>query len=135
MIESADEFVRLRLGGDGADYQRIKRDEAPLEVWLEIARDYPDMRFWVAFNRTVPAEVLRLLGQDDDWRVRARIASRRDAPRDVLEILSSDTHDAVASSVAGNPETPDDALARLTGHHWGQVRDKAAQQLEVRTRE
>ncbi|MEU8222521.1 hypothetical protein [Kribbella sp. NPDC048915] len=125
MIGSADEFVGLRRSWDGTDWQRIKRDEAPLEVWLEIVREHPDMRFWVAFNRTLPAEVVRLLSQDSDWRVRARIASRKDAPGDVLAALSADPHDAVAASVAGNPGTPDDALTRLTGHHWDQVRSKA----------
>ncbi|MFC1420894.1 hypothetical protein [Streptacidiphilus cavernicola] len=128
MIESADEFVQLRLSGGNADYQRIKQEEAPLAVWLEIARDHPDMRFWMAFNRALPEEVIRLLGEDEDWRVRAKIASRRD----ILEYLSGDDHDAVVSSVASNPGTPNDALVRLASHHWGQVRDRASKQIEER---
>lgn len=129
MIESAAEFIRLRESGDGGDYQRLKRDEAPVEVWREIVADHPDMRFWVAFNRTVPPEVLRQLAQDTDWRVRDKVAGRRDTPADVLGALAQDEHDAVASSVAGNPSTPQTALRALAEHHWDQVRDKAQQRL------
>ncbi|WP_328427488.1 hypothetical protein [Streptomyces sp. NBC_00443] len=83
----------------------------------------------VAFNRTVPPEVLQQLAQDTDWRVRDKVAGRRDTPADVLGALAQDEHDAVASSVAGNPSAPDTALRALTEHHWDQVRDKAQQRL------
>lgn len=129
MIESAEEFVRLRESGDGGDYQRLKRDEAPVEVWREIIAEHPDMRFWVAFNRTVPAEVLRELAQDADWRVRDKVAGRRDTPPDVLGTLALDEHEAVASSVAGNPNTPDAALRALAEHPWDEVSDKARRRL------
>ncbi|GAA1081904.1 hypothetical protein HDA36_002456 [Nocardiopsis composta] len=66
MIESADEYVRLRESNDGAAWQRIKREEAPLQVWLDIVRNHPDMRFWVTFNRTVPVQVLREISGDPD---------------------------------------------------------------------
>jgi hypothetical protein len=132
VIESAEEFVGLRASGDAADYQRIKQDEAPLEVWLAIVRNYPDMRFWVAFNRTLPVEVLRILAGDSDWRVRDKVASRRDAPGDILELLSSDGHEAVLSSVAGNPGTPAEALEILSRHSWDQIQEKSSRQLRAR---
>lgn len=130
MIESAEEFIRLRESASSADYQRLKRDEAPTDVWRAIISEYPDMRFWVAFNRTVPAEVLQQLAQDADWRVRDKVASRPDAPVDVLAGLAQDEHDAVASSVAGNPRTPRAALRALVDHPWDQVRDRARRRLE-----
>ncbi|GGM12352.1 hypothetical protein GCM10010129_65510 [Streptomyces fumigatiscleroticus] len=135
MIESAAEFVRLRLSGDSADFRRIKQEDAPLDVWLDIVDNHPEMRFWVTFNRSVPDEVLRLLVRDDDWRVRANIAGRKKAPEDVLDTLSRDDHDAVVSSVAGNPVTPTDALTRLSRHPWEQVREKALEQLQERQQE
>lgn len=135
LIESVEEFVRLRASGDAADYQRIKREEAPLEVWLAIVRDYPDMRFWVAFNRTLPPEVLRVLAGDSDWRVRDKVASRRDTPSDILELLSGDAHEAVLSSVAGNPGTSSRALELLSQHPWSQIQEKSSRQLRVRQNE
>ncbi|MGW5771102.1 hypothetical protein ACWEVY_18405 [Streptomyces longwoodensis] len=132
MIESAEEFVRLRESGDSADYQRIKREEASPDVWWTLVRDHPDMRFWVTFNRTVPQDVLRHLAGDDDWRVRANIAGRRGAPQDVLDALSRDGHDAVVASVASNPGTPTEVLERLSGHAWEDVRTRALEQLAQR---
>ncbi|MFF7160707.1 hypothetical protein ACFZBP_04805 [Streptomyces sp. NPDC008086] len=129
MIESAEEFIRLRESGDGGDYQRLKKEEAPAEVWRELVAHHPDMRFWVAFNRTVPADVLRQLAKDADWRVRDKVAGRRDTPPDVLGELARDAHDAVVSSVAGNPSTPDDALRVLAAHPWDQVSDTARKRL------
>ncbi|WP_431681832.1 hypothetical protein [Kitasatospora sp. KL5] len=132
MIESAEEFVRLRASGEAADFQRIKQEEASLEVWLAIVRDRPDMRFWVAFNRTLPVEVLEVLAGDGDWRVRDKVASKRDTPAGVLEVLSGDQHEAVLSTVAGNPGTPTRALEALSRHSWDQIREKALKQLRDR---
>jgi hypothetical protein len=129
MIESAEEFIRLRESGDGGDHQRLKRDEAPAEVWRELVADHPDTRFWVAFNRTVPTGVLRQPAKDADWRVRDKVAGRRDTPPDVLGDLARDAHATVASSVAGNPSTPDEALRVLAAHPWDRVSDRAQRRL------
>ncbi len=56
MINSADDFVRLRCSEDRNEYERAAWDEAPLEVWLDVIERFPDMRFWVACNKTVPME-------------------------------------------------------------------------------
>ncbi|MFI9547842.1 hypothetical protein ACIHAR_28615 [Streptomyces sp. NPDC052016] len=91
------------------------------------------MRFWVAFNRTIPVEVIRILSADSDWRVRDKVASRKDTPGDILEVLSRDTHEAVLSSVAGNPRTPVAALRVLSRHPWNQIREKSLRQLQNRS--
>ena len=70
MIESAEEFRRLRESDDPEDYRRAAHDEAPVEVWLEVIRRWPDMRFWVAQNKTVPVLVLEVLVDDPDQNVR-----------------------------------------------------------------
>ena len=77
MIDSADEFVRLRRSDDPAEYGRAARDEASTETWLEVIDRYPDMRFWVAQNKTVPLEVLEILRQDPDERVRSMVLHKR----------------------------------------------------------
>lgn len=132
MIETATEFLRLVESDDPADRKRSSVDCAPVSVWTSIVADHPEMRFWVAHNRTVPREVLRLLAVDPDWRVRHRVAARKDCPVDVLELLADDRHDSVASVVAGHPDTPDSALRRLAGHTWEQIRDKAVRRLAER---
>ena len=70
MIESADEFRRLRESENREEYLRAAHDEAPVEVWMEVIRRWPDMRFWVAQNKTVPVSVLQVLVNDPDENVR-----------------------------------------------------------------
>lgn len=54
MIASAEEFVELRRSERQEEYSRVAQDSAPREVWLEVIQRFPDMRFWVAQNKTVP---------------------------------------------------------------------------------
>lgn len=70
MIGSAEEFRRLRESEKPDEYGRATHDEAPVEVWLEVIRRWPDMRFWVAQNKTVPVPVLEVLVNDPDEKVR-----------------------------------------------------------------
>jgi hypothetical protein len=132
MLESAREFARLALSDDPVDRRRSTQEDAPIAVWIELIEKHEDLRFWVANNRTVPIDVLRILVKDNDWRVRDRVASKNSCPPELLELLSSDGHDAVASTVAGHPNTPTRALHRLAEHPWAQVREKAIGQLATR---
>ena len=70
MIQSPEEFRRLRESENPEEYRRAAHDEAPVEVWLEVIRRWPDMRFWVAQNKTVPVSVLEVLANDPDEKVR-----------------------------------------------------------------
>lgn len=76
MIETAEEFVRLRLSTDPDEYHRAAHDEAPDAVWLEIVERFPDMRFWVAQNKTVPLSVLEQLRHDHDAQVRGMVRAK-----------------------------------------------------------
>ncbi|MGO4249462.1 hypothetical protein AB4Y87_19790 [Paenarthrobacter sp. RAF54_2] len=76
MIQSAAEFVRLRSSEDPAEYHRAAHEEADVSVWLDVIDKYPDMRFWVAHNKTVPLEILELLASDPDVRVRSFVATK-----------------------------------------------------------
>lgn len=132
MIETVDEFIRLVESDDPAERRRAAWEGADLRVWMTLVADHPEMRFWVAHNRTIPSEVMQELASDEDWRVRDRIATKNSCPSDILEILSHDSHDAVASAVAGHPNTPSSALRRLAEYPWDEVRNKAIQQLANR---
>jgi hypothetical protein len=130
-IESAEEFVRLVTSGSAAERKRAAWADAPEAVWREVI-EKAEMRFWVAHNRTVPVEVLRVLATDEDWRVRDRIASRRACPPEILTLLSKDGHEAVLSTIAGHPHTPTAVLERLANHPWSQITEKALRQLSQR---
>jgi hypothetical protein len=77
MIESPEEFRRLRESENPAEYRRAAHDEASIEVWLEVIRRWPDMRVWVAQNKTVPVSVLEILVNDPDEKVRDMVLRKR----------------------------------------------------------
>jgi hypothetical protein len=86
VIKSADEFVRLRTSEDPEEYGRAARDEASEATWLEVIERFPDMRRWVAHNKTVPLSILEVLRQDPDedvvWMVRTKRSWARAHPDD-----------------------------------------------------
>jgi len=77
VIESADEFVRLRTSEDPADYGQAAHDEAEEATWHEVIDGFPEMRFWVAQNKTVPLSILERLRQDADERVVPMVRMKR----------------------------------------------------------
>lgn len=44
MIESAEEFVRLRRSPLSDDYRRAAHEEAPIQVWVDVLARFPEMR-------------------------------------------------------------------------------------------
>ena len=61
MMHSADEFVRLRQSDCQSEYLRAATDSATVDVWLDVIRRFPEMKVWVARNKTVPIEILLVL--------------------------------------------------------------------------
>ncbi|MFF3678706.1 hypothetical protein ACFYYS_32650 [Streptomyces sp. NPDC002120] len=128
-IASVEEFVRLRLSEDPAEYERSAWAGMPLGVWWQLVREHPQMRFWAAHNRTCPPEILAELAKDDDWRVRERVLCRRSCPPELLEQLADDPHDAVRNTVATHPRSPRSAVARLVDDPWPVIAEAARARL------
>ena len=70
MISSAQEFKSLRESEIMAEYSRAANEEATIKVWNDVLRIYPDLAFWVAHNKTIQIEVLRILAKNLDPNVR-----------------------------------------------------------------
>ena len=125
MIESVDEFIRLRTSELQEEYQRAAREPAPLAVWHALVDDHPDMRFWVAQNKTVPLDVLARLARDEDARVRAMVAMKRKLPQDLQRLLAVDPDASVRNSLVRNAKVDPDVLATLAaGTDWVAARAK-----------
>ena len=114
MIETAEEFVRLRTSDVEEEYYRAAHEPASLHVWLEVIAKYPDMRFWVAHNKTVPLEILDILAKDGDSKVRSMVASKNKLTPKLLEQLSRDDHESVRQTVACHRKVSIPVLERLT---------------------
>jgi hypothetical protein len=129
MISSAREFLDL-LDSEPRDIRRrAVFDSAPLAIWLEIISNYPASRRSVAWNKTIPTEVMEILARDPDWRLRHDVAAKRKAPPPLLEQLSVDPEPMVREAVASNPKAPETLLRRLLQDPEPLVRAAAASRL------
>ena len=130
MIESAEEFVRLRTSENQEEYSRAAHDEAPIEVWIEVIENYPDMAFWVAQNKTLPYELLELLAGHREDRVRSMVASKNKLKEPLLLKLGSDISDSVRMTIARHKKATLAVLKPLTGDAWDEIAKLASERIE-----
>lgn len=128
-IYSAEEFRRLRLSEDKSDYDRAAHEDAPIEVWYDVIERYPDLREWVAHNKTVPLEILAVLAKDPDSKVRGTVAMKRKLTPELLRELADDPDESVRADVARHRRAPRDVLERLAEDSWRGARDMARERL------
>lgn len=129
MIKTAEEFVRLRLSDLMEEYSRSADDSAPEEVWLEVIHKYPEMRKWVAHNKTVSQKILKLLAVDLDSNVRSMVATRRKAGEEILRKLAFDPDESVRLDVAANPKVTKEILLELLNDEWEEIVELARERL------
>lgn len=132
MIESADEFVRLRSSEDPAEYRRAASEPATDAIWFEVLDRFPHMASWVAHNKTVSDVVITRLATHDDPRVKHTLAMKRRCPPAVLERLASDPDAGVRASVARNKKAPLEIIHRLAADPEPHVAGAAAAALAAR---
>lgn len=114
MIDNANEWIRLRSSDDSDDNYRAATETVPLAVWMQIHSKAPDLRAFIAYNRTSPPEMLAILARDENWLVRHAVAERQDAPTSALRELADDVDERVRVLVAGHPSTQRDVLQYLS---------------------
>jgi hypothetical protein len=102
MINSVEEFIRLRTSEREEEYFRAAQDSAPVEVWEALIERHPEMRFWVAQNKTVPIVILERLALDADANVRLMVAAKRKLPQHLQQLLASDSDESVRERVVNN---------------------------------
>lgn len=129
MIESADEFRRLRESEDPAEYQRSAHEPAPVEVWWEVLRRFPELREWVAHNKMVSDEILTELAADADPRVRAVVAGKRKLAPALQLQLASDADEGVRQRLAWNARATRATLEHLADDPWPALAEKARARL------
>lgn len=131
-MESAEEFVRLRMHDDLVVQRRAALEEAPEHVWREVVDRYPEMRVWVVHNKTVPLPILELLSTDEDRAVRGAVAGKRKLSRELFERLAADPDEGVRLDIGRNPKVPLDILEGLTRDPSAFVASEARRILERR---
>jgi hypothetical protein len=125
MIESAEEFVTLRTSSLPDEYIRAAQEEATICVWIDVMQRYPEMRSWMAHNKSVPIEVLAMLALDPDPDVRSVVADRRKLTPELFRQLSADADEAVRACIAYNKKVPLEVLETLAADPVDIVREAA----------
>ncbi|MEM7012783.1 MAG: HEAT repeat domain-containing protein [Verrucomicrobiota bacterium] len=123
MIETAEEFCRLRESLNPEEYNRAAHEEAPLQIWGEIIRARPDMRQWVAQNKTVPIKILEILAEEADSKTRLMVAGKRRITEEIALKLATDVDEGVRARLARNPNLPNSAIKLLRQDPSPLVRD------------
>jgi hypothetical protein len=130
VIESADQFVLLQTSEDPELYQKAATDSATEETWREVIEKYPDMRVWVARNKTVPSSILEILSHDKNADVRYAVAMKRKVGQNILQRLAQNSDESVRLRIALNPKTPKIILEQLLNDKWSRVVEEAKNRLE-----
>ena len=131
MIDTAQEFLDLRCSRKQEDYLRAASDYAPSHVWLEIITNHPEMRSWVAQNKTVPVEILDSLSMDANPAVRIAVAMKNKLPLRLFDVLADDEESAVRERLAFNKNTPVEVLQRLVKDTSEPVAHQARERLRL----
>ncbi|MGW4595772.1 hypothetical protein ACWEOA_10715 [Streptomyces sp. NPDC004457] len=131
VIESAEEFVRLRQSSDPRDYRRAAVEEASEEVWLDIIAHFPDERAAVAQNKTIPVPVMEALLTVGEPRVRFMVAMKRKLSPSLLDMLAHDEDESVRLQVARHRNATKEILESLLADSWSEVRSVASERLSA----
>jgi hypothetical protein len=132
MIQSAEEFYQLRISEKAEEYNRAAHEEATLEIWLEVIEKFPEMKEWVAHNKTVPIEILEILSHDESERVRCSVARKRKIPEKIQQRLCKDADFSVRSEIARNPKAKKNVLQILSEDSENMIKELAIKRLEVK---
>ena len=113
MINSAEEFVALRTSEIPEEYLRAATEPATVETWREIIDRFPEMKTWVAHNKTAPVEILETLARDSDTRVRTFVAMKNKLPKHLFLLLADDEDSCVRQKIGYSKNAPLEIVLKL----------------------
>ncbi len=133
MISSAEEFARLRTSEDLREQERAGTEAASLDIWLKVIERFPNLREWVAHNKTVPLQILDLLARDSSSAVRFTVAGKRKLSPELQMVLAKDPESSVRHGLACNAKCETSVLKALAEDREPFVRAAAAERLKKRS--
>lgn len=134
VIDSAQEFIKLRTSELPDEYHRAAHEQAPDAVWRELVANHPEMRLWVAHNKTVPVTILELLHTDPSADVRCTVARKRKLPERLQQTLATDCDASVRHALACSAKVAPAVLQTLASDAESFVREAALQRLHSHER-
>jgi hypothetical protein len=113
MILDAAEFVQLRRSDSSAEQARATNEGAEDQVWRDVIASHPDLKIWVARNKTVSLPILRTLATDPDPKVRREVAGKRKLDQPLFVALAADPDEGVRFAILNNGKCPAHIRAAL----------------------
>ncbi len=120
---------RLRTSNIQEEYNRSAHEEAPIEVWEKVIQNYPEMKEWVAINKTVPVEILEQLSNDVDVKVRFTVAMKRKLPESLQLKLVNDDESSVRERLVYNAKATKKVLEVLSNDCENRIKERAVERL------
>ena len=102
MINSAEEFKELRTSEDAEDQRRSATEFAEYSVWVDVIQKFPELKEWVAHNKTIQVEILESLALDPDSDVRCVVARKRKITDKIFDLLKDDDDESVRHALLCN---------------------------------
>ncbi len=130
MIRTAAEFVRLRQSENLEEQSKASREPAEIETWLEIIDKHPELKIWVAHNKTIQIEILEILSDDIDPIVRETVARKRKISDTIFDKLSQDTDENVRYALMWNTKISADKIKKIKVDDSEWLKMKLAERLE-----
>ena len=113
MIKSPEEFRKLRLSDNLEEQSRSVLEPAELQTWFKVIEKYPDLKKWVAHNKTIQIEVLEHLAKDKDVGVRCVVARKRKINHQIFDSLKADKDETVRHALICNTKLPIDLKKQI----------------------
>lgn len=102
MINSAEEFKKLRLSSNLDEQHRASTEPASLEVWNQVINQYEELKEWVAHNKSIQTEILEILAHDSNPSVRSVVARKRKISDEIFDVLRKDSDESVRHALINN---------------------------------
>lgn len=113
MINSVEEFIRLRESDIPEEYHRSAYEMIAPDVVDKLMKEHHEMKEWVIHNKLVTVEVLERLSKDDDSEVREGVANKRKCSLEIFQRLSVDEDYLVRCAIVNNPKVPFEVLEKM----------------------
>ena len=130
MITTAEEFVYLRQSCDLKEQQQASQDFADLNVWLSVIEKYPDFKKWVIHNKTIQIEILEILANDNDPKIRSEVARKRKINDVIFEKLSIDFDEEVRYALLYNTKLTKQQIEKIKVEDSEWLKEKLVERLE-----
>lgn len=122
MINTAEEFNKLRSSKNLDEQHRAGVEEASIDTWKEVIIKYPELKQWVIYNKTIPIEILNQLSKDPNPEIRSEVARKRKIDSEIFNRLKVDEDENVKLALLNNTKLTNEQKSQIdtSGSIWFQ---------------